>query len=103
MESKNFGSNIEANELIKVDVAVENSEGSSNSAMRTTIYVQNAVNYYTPLTYLVVLIKYLLNLKGLNKPYNGGLSSYAITLLVMAWLEYTNSSKKRNYGELFLG
>ena len=86
-------------DYIKVDIAVENNE--ARSAMRTTIYVQNAVKCYPPLNFLVTLIKYLLCLKGLNKPYNGGLSSYAITLLVMAWLE-NNNYKKRNMAELFL-
>lgn len=86
--------------LIKVDISVETNQAT---AQRTTEFVRMAVNHYQPLSTLVVLVKYIIQQKGLNKPYQGGLSSYAITLMVMAWLEYTGNSNKKNYVDLFLG
>ena len=86
--------------IIKVDISVESNQAT---AQRTTHFQQMAVKHYYSLSLLVILLKYFLQIKGLNKPYNGGLSSYAITQIVMAWLEDTRNVNNKNYVELFLG
>jgi DNA polymerase sigma len=42
---------------------------------------------YPTLRPLVLTLKHLLFLRGLNKPYHGGLSSYALVLMVVAFLQ----------------
>jgi DNA polymerase sigma len=63
MDSPDFEDN-----FIKVDISVETNQAT---AQRTTEFVRMAVNHYQPLSTLVVLVKYFLQQKGLNKPYQG--------------------------------
>lgn len=92
--------NYDTNKGVKVDISVESSQATAH---KTTSFVQMAVKHYYSLKLLVILLKYFLHLKGLNIPFKGGLSSYALTLLVIAWLENTSNSFSKNYVELFMG
>jgi hypothetical protein len=86
--------------LIKVDILVESDR---STAQRTTQFQKMAAQHYPSLSLLVVLLKYFLHIRGLNIPYNGGLTSYAIVLLVIAYLDHTNNTTSKNYRELFMG
>ena len=74
-----------------IDIIVETPD---ISALQTTQYVKNSIARWPELQGLVLMLKCFLYQKGLTNPYTGrrlaylgGLSSYAISLLVEAWLE----------------
>ena len=88
------------NKTIKVDISVESSQATAH---KTTQFIAMATKHYASIQRLVVMLKYFLHLKDLHAPFKGGLSSYPLTLLVMAWLENTQNSFSTNYMELFYG
>lgn len=36
---------------------------------------------------ILLILKYLMSMKGLNRPYKGGLSSYCLMIMVAAYLK----------------
>lgn len=67
----------------------------------TTDYVCNLIDQHDQLFGLVLILKYYLNSKNLSDPYKGGLSSYAISLLVCAWIErFSGQTPKGLYPQL---
>lgn len=83
---------------IMVDITVELPEVSGSS---TTDFVCERLDVHPNLFPLVLILKYFLNSINLTNPYFGGLSSYSISILVIAWLEKENRPKSENIYGLF--
>ena len=67
--------------------------------------VKQLLKEYDTLEILLFPLKTMLKITGLNDPYNGGLSSYALILMIVNFLEYQKKKKKEiskdKVGEIF--
>eukprot|EP00344_Euplotes_crassus_P008154 CAMPEP_0197001480 /NCGR_PEP_ID=MMETSP1380-20130617/6171_1 /TAXON_ID=5936 /ORGANISM="Euplotes crassus, Strain CT5" /LENGTH=275 /DNA_ID=CAMNT_0042419165 /DNA_START=110 /DNA_END=934 /DNA_ORIENTATION=+ len=52
--------------------------------------VKSYLKDYTHLKEMTLVIKQLLSLKGLNSPYKGGLSSYGVIIMIVAYMNFFN-------------
>lgn len=86
---------------IKVDISFESKSGINANA---TVQAWKAKHPAMP--YLVVLIKQLLAMRGLNEVFNGGLGGFSIICLVVNMLEMLpelqSASASSHYGALLL-
>lgn len=73
----------------KVDVSV-----NSENALKAVEVIQTFNKQYSQFKYLTIIIKSFLKKKNLNDVYSGGLSSYAICLLVISFLQMTEKDLK---------
>lgn len=58
-------------------------DGPFHTGISTTAFVAALVEQLPPLGPLILVLKNLLQVRGLNNPYTGGLSSYALTLMAL--------------------
>jgi non-canonical poly(A) RNA polymerase PAPD5/7 len=84
---------------VSVDITVELPEVSGSD---TTKFVADSLIEHPNLLPLVLLLKYFLNSLGLMNPFHGGLSSYSISILVIAWLEKEHRPQTQNIYGLFI-
>lgn len=70
---------------IKVDVTFGD---NTHKGSQWVELVKKYLSFYPILGHIVMIIKQLLKVKNLNDPYSGGISSYAITLMVVAFLQF---------------
>jgi len=66
----------------KVDVSV-----NSENALKAVEIIQSFNQQFDQFKYLVIIVKYFLKQRNLNDVFSGGLSSYAICLLVISYLQ----------------
>lgn len=74
----------EAGAGINLDISFDS---PSHRGLSTCAFIRGLVNELTLLTPLALVIKQFLVMKGLNSPYNGGLSSYGTVLLIAYLLQ----------------
>jgi DNA polymerase sigma len=91
---------------IDVDVCIDTPNGVQNSTQLADLLSQ-----YPEAKPLVIIIKYLLRMRGLHEVFSGGLGSYSIVMMVLAHLQhvhanftyhYDHKQKALNLGSLFL-
>eukprot|EP01126_Amoeba_proteus_P023116 TRINITY_DN2326_c0_g1_i6.p1 TRINITY_DN2326_c0_g1~~TRINITY_DN2326_c0_g1_i6.p1 ORF type:complete len:278 (-),score=55.03 TRINITY_DN2326_c0_g1_i6:121-954(-) len=68
----------------QVDVSFGHLNGCSNS-----LIVKQFLKEFSELRPLVLILKYFLQQRDLNEPYTGGLGSYALSLMVVCFLQHT--------------
>lgn len=85
---------IETNTLVHVDISFNTPNGREAAAL-----VKKYLGQYPHLKQLVVLLKYILNHRGLNEVWKGGLGSYALTLLVVNFLQQHPRESAKLEGE----
>ena len=87
---------------IKVDVIVELMEeyNIANTAIRTTDYVWKCSEFYESFHANVLVLKYALNCNNFSNSYSGGLNSYGLSLLYVAFLELNAWEKNTDTGAL---
>lgn len=56
-------------------------------ALPTVLWIEEMKAYYPILEPLVLVLKQFLVQRDLNQPFNGGLSSYALIVMVVAFLK----------------
>ena len=56
--------------------------------MKSVHLVKSYIKEYVHLKELTLCIKKLLSCKGLNSPYQGGLSSYAVVIMIVAYMNF---------------
>ena len=88
----------------KVDITVK---GLRHSGLNCVGLIKQYLVYYRPLRPITLILKHLLFITELNDPYQGGISSYGLILMITAfiqslivkniYMEYEN-----NYGKLLL-
>lgn len=64
-------------------------------------YIMDSLNYLPNVKHIILLIKKYLKAKDLNNYYKGGLSSFAIFLLVFSFYKYKINILKHNVNEQF--
>lgn len=102
----------DASNIINVDITVPflNHIGlEENGGIRTSVFIQKCLQEYPAMRKQVLLLKWILAAWDLNKTFTGkkklqlaGLSSYCISLLVLAFLQHHQVKDHNNSAELFL-
>lgn len=73
---------------IKVDITVEAKKAEySHLGCMSTEFMKSWLDVIPNLNLILLILKYLLSIKGLNRPYKGGLSSYCLMLMVTAYMK----------------
>jgi non-canonical poly(A) RNA polymerase PAPD5/7 len=87
---------------IMIDITLQSKD---HFGLNCVNLVKKLLKEYDILETLLFPLKTMLKLSELNDPYNGGLSSYALILMIVYFLEYQKKMKKEinkdNVGSLF--
>ena len=87
---------------IMIDITLQSKD---HFGLKCVNLVKKLLKEYDILEILLFPLKTMLKLSELNDPYNGGLSSYALILMIVYFLEYQIKMKKEinkdNVGSLF--
>lgn len=87
---------------IMIDITLQSKD---HFGLKCVNLVKKLLKEYDILETLLFPLKTMLKLSELNDPYNGGLSSYALILMIVYFLEYQKKMKKEinkdNVGRLF--
>ena len=87
---------------IMIDITLQTKD---HFGLKCVNLVKQLMKEYDTLEILLFPLKTMLKISGLNDPYNGGLSSYALILMIVNFLEYQKKKKKEinkdKIGELF--
>ena len=87
---------------IMIDITLQSKD---HFGLKCVNLVKKLLKEYDILETLLFPLKTMLKLSELNDPYNGGLSSYALILMIVYFLEYQKKMKKEinkdNVGSLF--
>ena len=87
---------------IMIDITLQSKD---HFGVKCVNLVKKLLKEYDILETLLFPLKTMLKLSELNDPYNGGLSSYALILMIVYFLEYQKKMKKEinkdNVGSLF--
>lgn len=90
---------------IKVDVTIQDPR---HNGLKCVQLVKDYLREYESLRYLVLPLKQLIYYAELNDPYQGGITSYGIILMIVAFLQFkvknieSIQNKKPNLGKLFI-
>lgn len=84
----------------QVDVSVKT---SNHYGQQCVELVRNIIAFYAPAKYLILVLKQIVYKAQMNNPYQGGLSSYGLTLLVLAFFQFQKFHKKYNNSEKNVG
>ena len=69
---------------IKVDITFKDETHRGSDCVRL---VKQYMMEYHLLSHMVMILKHILKVHNLNDPYSGGISSYALTLMIVAFLQ----------------
>jgi DNA polymerase sigma len=72
----------------KIDITFQDEKHTGPSCVEL---VQKYMESYPALEYLVLPLKQLMQITQLNDPYQGGLTSYGLVLMVVAYLQFKKS------------
>lgn len=91
--------------IVKCDIIVKIEDNLSleHTSTRTTNYVIEASNAYSSFFSNILVLKFSLNCVDLANSYKGGLNSYGLCLLYIAYLKTNKLEKERSLGATFLG
>lgn len=86
-------------EEVKIDVTVDLKDSFSlpNTSAKTTNFTKEQIERYPVFFDCVLLIKFVLSCSGLNESYKGGLNSYGLCLLFVAFLEANNLEQSKDH------
>ena len=87
---------------VMIDITLQTKD---HFGLKCVNLVKKLMKEYDTLEILLFPLKKMLKISGLNDPYNGGLSSYALILMIVNFLEYQKLKKKEiskdKIGDLF--
>lgn len=88
----------------KIDITVK---GLKHSGLNCVGLIKQYLVYYRPLRPITLILKHLLYITELNDPYQGGISSYGLILMITAFIQSliaknVYSEYESNYGKLLL-
>ena len=90
---------------VKVDVSF-NTDLNQNCGVESAELIKGFIKQYECLKFLVLVLKQFLVQRDLNEVFSGGISSYALTLLVISFLQLhprgVSSIKEYNLGVLLI-
>lgn len=89
-------------ETLHIDLTAEISEENNeiSTAFRTTTFICECIEKYPSFLPVVLCLKYVLNLAGLNDSYRGGLNAYGLSLAYIAFLNIKKRLTSTNHGRL---
>ena len=76
---------------VMIDITLQTKD---HFGLKCVNLVKKLMKEYDTLEILLFPLKTMLKISGLNDPYNGGLSSYALILMIVYFLEYQKKMKK---------
>ena len=90
--------------VVSIDVIVEQLDEFSNTstAIRTTDFIKSCTIYYKTFYKNVLFLKYILNLADFNDSYKGGLNSYGLSLLYLAFIENKGEGNFKSLGDALI-
>ena len=85
---------IDSQTLVHIDISFNTSNGQEAAGL-----VKRYLTEFPLLKQMVMLLKYILNHRGLNEVWTGGLGSYALTLLVVNFFQQHPRDSAKYEGE----
>lgn len=85
---------IDSQTLVHIDISFNTSNGKEAAAL-----VKQYLFDFPHLRQMVIILKYILNCRGLNEVWTGGLGSYALTLLVVNFFQQHPRETAKKNGE----
>lgn len=85
---------------IKIDISFVNPTTYNENVVE---FVKTQVKNNPEITPLIHVLKRYLIIKKLNSCFNGGLASYTLLLMIIAYLRYPKTSNVSNLGSMLLG
>ena len=79
-----------------VDISIEDGH---HFGLKTVDLIKSYLNYYKILEPLIIALKHILAVTGLNSPYSGGLSSYGLILMLVSFIQSQIDKKRINLEE----
>ncbi len=84
---------------LKFDITFKEDDVYSEYYIKTINFVQESINNYPYIKNIILFLKRYFKKINLNKSYNGGLSSYSLFLLVLAFLKNNKFSNDISIGK----
>ena len=84
---------------LKFDITFKEDDFYSEYYIKTINFVQESINNYPYIKNIILFLKRYFKKINLNKSYNGGLSSYSLFLLVLAFLKNNKFSNDISIGK----
>lgn len=72
------------------------------TCIKNTAVVKRLLVQYPQAINIFVVVKYLLQMHGLNEVYSGGIGSYALLLIVVSFLQQKGCSSFKNDGDMLI-
>lgn len=93
------GEKTQASVLIRLDITVDLMEkvNIASTSIRTTDFIKGCVDHYPNFYNNVLLIKYALSSKEFNNSYTGGLNSYGLSLLYLAFIGFFKLEEEKDF------
>ena len=85
---------VDSQTMVNIDISFNTSNGQEAAAL-----VNKYLQHFPHLRQMVILLKYILNCRGLNEVWTGGLGSYALTLLVVNFFQQHPRETAKESGE----
>ncbi len=101
IELKDIPNYLEKDDLnkLKFDLTFKEETFYSINYIKTIEFVQESINNYPNIKKIVLFMKRYFKIINLNKSYNGGLSSYSLFLIVLAFLKKNQFNKNISIGK----
>ena len=80
--------------MVHIDISFNTSNGQEAASL-----VNKYLDIFPHLRQMVILLKFVLNCRGLNEVWTGGLGSYALTLLVVNFFQQHPRETAKESGE----
>ena len=99
--AKSYNFNIDELTKIKLDLSFYNviHLGENN----VVEYIKNQIRVNPEITPLIHVLKRYLSLNRLNSSFNGGLSSFSLLLMIIAYVRYPKTNNISNLGSMLMG
>ncbi len=98
---KNYKFDVE--ELLKVKVDLTFIDFNSNYSTKDILdWAKTTLDAYPEIKPIIQVLKRYLQIKKLNSSFNGGLSSFSLLLLIVAYLKYPKVKAKTNLGRILI-
>ena len=86
--------------IVKVDISFINPSTYSENVVD---FVKTNISYHPEITPLTHVLKRYLSIKSLNSSFNGGLSSFSLLLMLIAYARYPKTNNITNLGLMLVG
>jgi non-canonical poly(A) RNA polymerase PAPD5/7 len=100
---KNYKFEIDELTRIKIDLTfIELNKKQLPSTQSNLESVRGMLQLYPEIKPIIHVLKRYLQMKKLNSSFNGGLSSFSLFLLIVAYLKYSKAKTRMNLGRILV-